>query len=106
MDEQEFKSIIEYVLGETDNTLQNLCLLDRGTNRSYKNDSFKEKRRKIIEREKQGIFIPICTKNVFMKFYSRELMDLELWNENRDRIPYFNSIMKHCTQFPNSNNNQ
>ncbi len=106
MDEQEFKSIIEYVLGETDNTLQNLCLLDRGTNRSYKNDSFKEKRRKIIEREKQGIFIPICTKNVFMKFYSKELIDLELWNENRDRIPYFNSIMKHCTQFPNSNNNQ
>ena len=92
MDEQEFKSIIEYVLGETDNTLQNLCLLDRGTNRSYKNDSFKEKRRKIIEREKQGIFVPTCTKNVFMKFYSEKLIDLELWNETRDRIPYFNSI--------------
>src|SRR5690606_18835748 len=51
IDEKEFDYIIDYVLGEEDNSLQNLCLLDRGTNRSYKNDSFKEKRRKIIKRE-------------------------------------------------------
>jgi uncharacterized protein with ParB-like and HNH nuclease domain len=92
IDDEDFKSIIEYVLGEPDNSIQNLCLLDRRTNRSYKNDSFKEKRRKIIENEKQGTFIPICTKNIFMKYYSKELIDLELWNEYTDRKPYLNSI--------------
>ena len=91
IDDNDFEKIISYVLGEEDNTIRNLCLLDRGTNRSYKNDSFKEKRRKIIENEKQGVFIPICTKNVFMKYYSKELKDLELWNE-ADRDSYFGDI--------------
>ena len=88
---EEFDEIINYVLGEEDNNIRNLCLLDSGTNRSYKNDSFKEKRRKIIENEKNGVFIPICTKNVFMKYYSKELKDLEVWNET-DRGSYFTDI--------------
>jgi len=88
---EEFDEIINYVLGEEDNNIKNLCLLDSGTNRSYKNDSFKEKRRKIIENEKNGVFIPICTKNVFMKYYSKELKDLEVWNET-DRGSYFTDI--------------
>lgn len=95
---EEFDEIINYVLGEEDNNIKNLCLLDSGTNRSYKNDSFKEKRRKIIENEKNGVFIPICTKNVFMKYYSKELKDLEVWNET-DRKSYFTDIDN--TIFPN-----
>jgi uncharacterized protein with ParB-like and HNH nuclease domain len=91
--EVEFTEIISYILGEEDNNIKNLCLLDRGTNRAYKNDSFKEKRRKIIKNEKDGVFIPICTKNVFMKYYSDELKDLELWNES-DRESYFTDIQK------------
>ncbi len=88
---EEFTEIISYVLGEEDNGIRNLCLLDRGTNRSYKNASFKFKRKEIIEAEKKGVFIPICTKNVFMKYYSNELKDLELWNDS-DRESYFNNI--------------
>lgn len=91
IDETKFDEIITYVLGEEDNHIRNLCLLDRGTNRSYKNDSFKEKRKKIIENEKEGTFIPICTKNIFMKYYSKELIDLELWNET-DRDSYLENI--------------
>ena len=91
IDETKFDEIIIYVLGEEDNHIRNLCLLDRGTNRSYKNDSFREKRKKIIENEKKGTFIPICTKNVFMKYYSKELIDLELWNEI-DRDSYLENI--------------
>lgn len=86
--DEDFQTLIGYVLGEEDNGIQNLCLLDRGTNRSYKNDSFRKKRHKIIENEKNGTFIPVCTRNVFMKYYSEELKDLELWNEN-DRNQYF-----------------
>ena len=92
IEDKEFAEIIGYVLGEEDNNIRNLCLLDRGTNRSYKNDSFKEKRKKIIENEKMGVFIPICTKNVFMKYYSKELENLELWNES-DRESYVENVI-------------
>lgn len=98
IDENEFADIIDYVLGEEDNSLQNLCLLDSGTNRSYKNDSFKEKRRKIIEREIQGTFIPICTKNVFMKYYTAEVKGIEIWNKV-DSISYFQKIQKVINQY-------
>ncbi len=98
IDENEFEDIIDYVLGEEDNSLRNLCLLDSGTNRSYKNDSFKEKRKKIIEREIEGTFIPICTKNVFMKYYSANVKDIEVWNEN-DRTSYFEKIQKVIKQY-------
>lgn len=98
IDENEFEDIVDYVLGEEDNSLRNLCLLDSGTNRSYKNDSFKEKRKKIIEREIEGTFIPICTKNVFMKYYSANVKDIELWNES-DRTSYFEKIQKVINQY-------
>ncbi len=98
IDENEYKDIVDYVLGEEDNSLRNLCLLDSGTNRSYKNDSFKEKRKKIIEREIEGTFIPICTKNVFMKYYSANVKDIEVWNEN-DRTSYFEKIPKVINQY-------
>lgn len=89
--EDDFQSIIEYVLGDDDNSIRNLCLLDRRTNRSYKNDSFKNKRNKIIENEKNGTFIPTCTKNVFMKYYSKNMKDIEIWNET-DRTDYFEDL--------------
>jgi hypothetical protein len=98
IDENKFEAIISYVLGEEDNSLQNLCLLDSKTNRSYKNDSFKEKRKKIIKREKEGTFIPICTKNVFMKYYSNNVKDIELWNES-DRKSYFEEIQNVISQY-------
>lgn len=98
IDDYEFNTIIDYVLGEEDNTLQNLCLLDSGTNRSYKNDSFREKRNKIIEREIKGTFIPICTKNVFMKYYSTDVKDIEVWNKI-DRKEYFERIKEVIQQY-------
>jgi hypothetical protein len=91
IEDKDFEEIVGYVLGEEDNNIRNLCLLDRSTNRSYKNDSFKAKRQKIIKNEKIGVFIPICTKNVFMKYYSEELKHLELWNES-DRESYLDNI--------------
>lgn len=51
------------------NNIGNLTLLDAGTNRGYGNALFPTKRRKIIEKDKLGVFIPICTKNVFLKYF-------------------------------------
>ena len=73
------------------NSIDNLVLLDSSTNRSYKNSVFPIKRRKIIEREKTGTFVPICTKNVFMKFYSTDVEQMSFWGE-KDREQYLTDI--------------
>lgn len=51
------------------NSIGNLTLLDAGTNRGYGNALFTSKRRTIIEKDKSGTFIPVCTKNVFLKYF-------------------------------------
>ena len=91
--EEDFQMIISYVLGDEDDSISNLCLLDRNTNRSYKNDSFKIKRNKIIKKEKAGTFIPICTRNVFLKYYSQEMKDVTLWNPD-DRQDYLADLKR------------
>jgi uncharacterized protein with ParB-like and HNH nuclease domain len=66
---------ISIAVGEGDNddksknNIGNLTLLDAGTNRGYGNALFPTKRRKIIEKETAGVFIPICTKNAFLKYF-------------------------------------
>jgi len=73
--------------------ISNLVLLDAGTNRMYKNAFFPVKRRHIIQKEKQGIFIPPCTKNVFMKAYSEKMGDVMYWN-NSDASDYLKEIKR------------
>lgn len=75
------------------NDLSNLVLLDSGTNRSYKNAVFPSKRKTIIEKDKNGSFIPICTKNVFQKYYTKDVNQLTFWS-NKDRIAYIEDIKK------------
>jgi len=89
-------SVLEYYSKksniETDiNDLSNLVLLDSGTNRSYKNAVFPAKRKTIINKEKEGTFIPVCTKNVFLKYYTPDLEQMTFWDEN-DRKYYFENI--------------
>ena len=60
----------------------NLTLLDATTNRSYQNAMFPIKRKRIIYNDMNGVFVPICTKNVFLKFYSSKLGDVMYWNES------------------------
>jgi hypothetical protein len=69
----------------------NLALLDANTNRSYKNAMFPIKRKRIIHNDMNGIFVPICTKNVFMKFYSKKLVDVMYWKES-DANEYLEAI--------------
>ena len=71
--------------------LGNLALLDASTNRSYGNAIFPVKRNQIIAREKSGTFVPVCTKNVFMKFYSNNVKNLKFWGIE-DRKAYSNNI--------------
>jgi uncharacterized protein with ParB-like and HNH nuclease domain len=61
--------------------ISNLALLDSATNRSYKNAFFPIKRKIILQNDKRGTFIPICTKNVFMKAYSSRFDEVMYWNK-------------------------
>jgi len=98
-DREAFKRLYAAVLdsyadGEKEsdiNDISNLALLDSKTNRGYGNAVFPVKRSTIIEHEKQGTFVPICTKNVFMKFYSKEVENFTFWCE-ADREYYLADI--------------
>jgi len=91
-----FNEISNYVGDDDDvDDLDNLALLDLGTNRGYKNEFFSYKRDKIIEKDKTNTFIPICTKNAFMKYYTQtgKIEQMSFWSET-DRNGYLADIKK------------
>ncbi|WP_202903442.1 DUF262 domain-containing protein [Lachnoclostridium phytofermentans] len=94
-DESEFKKIFEdivmhfnqYINDDDINDITNLTLLDSNTNRGYKNAVFPLKRKTIIDKDKSGVFIPICTKNVFLKYFSDYPPKISFWTQE-DREKY------------------
>ena len=68
-------------------TLSNMALLTVGENATLNNSTFDVKRMKIIDMDKAGDYIPICTRNVFMKYYSSSDTKLHFWSEE-DRKGY------------------
>jgi len=71
--------------------LGNLALLDAKTNRGYKNVIFPLKRSTIISNDKKGEFVPICTKNVFLKYYTKNPNELIFWQQ-QDAEDYLTEI--------------
>ena len=78
------------------NSIGNLTLLDAGTNRGYGNALFASKRRIIIEKDKRGVFIPLCTKNVFLKYFDGNTQSK--WIE-ADIIGYRNILEETMSKF-------
>lgn len=80
-------------------SLSNMALLQKSKNSELNNALFDVKRRKIIEMDAKGQFIPYCTKMVFMKYYSSEKQDsvsFHFWGES-DRVAYIakmNEVLK------------
>lgn len=73
------------------NNISNIAILDADTNRSYGNSVFSVKRRIIIQNDKKGVFIPPCTKNVFLKYYNRDIDMISIWSK-LDRDEYLLNI--------------
>lgn len=85
--------------GEGDeNGLSNLTLLDRSTNRSYKNAVFAVKRQKLLELDQSGIFVPLCTRNVFLKCYSPQVDNVMFWSSD-DANAYGEVIVETLNRF-------
>jgi len=79
-------------------SISNLALLDSATNRSYKNSVFPIKRKTIIDRDKNGTFIPICTKNVFLKYFSNYPPKISFWTQE-DRANYENDLVNTLNKY-------
>lgn len=78
--------------------IENLALLAAENNSSLCNGPFIEKREKIIEMDKNGEFIPICTKNVFLKYYTKNLSNVYFWSK-QDQEDYKGSIIETLENF-------
>jgi hypothetical protein len=72
-------------------TLSNMALLTVGENAALNNSTFDVKRMKIIAMDKDGEYIPTCTRNVFMKYYSSSDTKLHFWSEE-DRKGYISAM--------------
>jgi hypothetical protein len=83
---------------ELKNNIGNLTLLDSKTNREYKNALFRSKREIIIQKDRDGIFIPIGTKNVFLKYFDTKGISPASWSE-ADIKNYRNDIAKRLKIF-------
>lgn len=83
---------------EVKNNIGNLALLDSGTNRSYGNSLFITKRNVIIDRMKNGVYVPVSTSYVFMKLFDDSGNYRMQWTE-KDMKEYQNYICKELSDY-------
>lgn len=97
-----FESLVEraralFPSGLTDDDMHSICnlaLLAGDDNAALGNSLFETKRRKIIELDKRGSYIPPCTRNVFLKYYTTDgTLQPHIWSE-ADRKGYRQAIVE------------
>ncbi len=86
-------------------TISNLALLSRKDNSALNNSVFPAKRDKIKELDSEGSFIPIGTKNVFLKYYSNDVKEAVQWNKE-DMEAYVREIKEVLKDYLGENNEQ
>lgn len=75
-------------------SLSNLALLKQSDNSALKNSAFDVKRNKILEMDKTSDYIPVCTKRVFLKYYTpSESNQVHFWGKT-DRDGYISEMDK------------
>lgn len=71
--------------------LDNLALLSKKDNSSLNNAIFPVKRNRIIQMEKEGKYVPLTTKNVFLKYYNDSDLQPFYWSKS-DKKNYVKNI--------------
>ena len=85
--------------GEYIHSLGNLALLDCGDNAALSNYVFDAKRNIMIEWDKNGKYIPFCTKMVFFKYYTPSADNqLHFWGAT-DRMAYLEAINEKLAEY-------
>ncbi|MBM7839804.1 hypothetical protein JOC54_003084 [Alkalihalobacillus xiaoxiensis] len=96
-----YSEITRYFGDNQTNSIGNLTLLDSSTNRSYQNALFPIKRQTLINRDRTGTYIPIGTRNVFLKYYSRDVNQMNHWGPE-DQTQYIDALLDELsTVIPN-----
>lgn len=77
-------------------SIGNLTLLNSSINREYKNALFPKKLRTIKRSDQEGAYIPLCTKYMFLKYYSNPQKNVSAFSMMRwqaeDQREYTNAI--------------
>ena len=104
IDIEKFNNIREKIIEVFDSgsihNLDNMALLSCSNNSSLNNAIFPVKRNRIIQLEKEGHFIPLCTKNVFLKLYSSADNQPYYWSTS-DKEAYVEAIKQVIEKFKN-----
>lgn len=107
INDEEFAKLQEEVIRKYGNSdiedrddISNLALLDAETNRSYGNAIFPVKRMYIIDNDRCGKFVPIATKNVFLKYYSINIDDMMHWKQS-DAVAYREAMKEKLGKYLN-----
>jgi len=103
IDENTFKKIQDtiYELFSDEiniHSIDNLTLLSSHDNSALSNNIFPIKREKIIDIDKKGGFVPIGTKNVFLKYFSKNSEQTVKW-EKQDRAAYLEAIVETLEEY-------
>ena len=78
------------VIGDDVHLLPNLALLDRGHNSALGNAVFEVKRQEILRLDRAGSYIPPCTRDAFLKYYTDDAdQQIHMWGR-QDRAAYYN----------------
>ncbi len=96
IDKDAFNSIRVRIVEAFDSTgakhaMENMALLSCPDNSRLNNAIFPVKRDRIIQMEREGSFIPPCTRNVFLKLYSKADNQPYFWS-TRDKADYIAEI--------------
>ncbi|NLV29321.1 MAG: DUF262 domain-containing protein, partial [Erysipelotrichaceae bacterium] len=75
-------------------SITNMALLSQADNTSLSNAVFELKRRKIIEMDKEGQYIPVCTRRIFLKYYNPNPAASQIAFWGRDDRQYYIAAMK------------
>jgi hypothetical protein len=78
--------------GNTDHSIRNLALLSCRDNSELNNAVFEAKRQIILDRDRHGKYVPICTRHVFLKYYAISGNEqLHFWSDS-DKNAYFDAL--------------
>ncbi len=80
-------------------SIGNLALLDSGANSALGNSVFAVKRTEVLRRDRDGEYIPVCTRNVFLKYYTPEAeTQMHFWS-TRDRECYLTEMTETLARY-------
>ena len=82
--------------------MSNMALLTTGDNAALNNSYFLSKRSKLLQLEREGAFIPPCTRNVFLKVYSPIGAPSYKWGK-ADREAYLKAMKEMVKEYITDN---